>query len=152
LTSGEPQAVTDRYWLELAVDLARLCPPSTSAFSVGAVIVSDGEEIARGYSREVDPHAHAEESALAKLDVADPRLARATIYSSLEPCTTRRSRSRTCTQLILVARIPRVVFAWREPDLFVDCQGAEQLSAAGVHVIEVPALASGARAVNVHLL
>ncbi|WP_119731094.1 cytidine/deoxycytidylate deaminase family protein [Thermomonospora amylolytica] len=58
----------DRHWLALACDLARLCPPSDTAFSVGAVIVGpDGTELARGYSRETDPKVHAEESALAKL-------------------------------------------------------------------------------------
>ena len=51
-------------------------PPSTTAFSVGAVIVdAAGEEIAWGYSRETDDHVHAEESALAKLAADDPRLA-----------------------------------------------------------------------------
>ena len=53
------------------------CPPSQTAFSVGAVVVAaDGTELARGYSREGgDPVSHAEEAALAKLDPADPRLA-----------------------------------------------------------------------------
>ncbi|HEY0451147.1 dihydrofolate reductase family protein, partial [Actinophytocola sp.] len=77
----------DRHWLREAVELSRLCPPSSGAFDVGAVIVDrQGEEISRGYSRELDDTGHAEENALAKLDPADPRLPGATIYSSLEPC------------------------------------------------------------------
>ena len=152
MTACEPGPDDDRRWLEIAVDLARLCPPSESAFSVGAVIVSNGEEIARGYSREGDPRIHAEESALSKLHPDDPRLAAATIYSSLEPCSMRRSRPRTCTQLILSARIPRVVFAWREPDVFVEGRGSEQLSAAGTLVVEIPDLADAVRSVNAHLL
>jgi diaminohydroxyphosphoribosylaminopyrimidine deaminase/5-amino-6-(5-phosphoribosylamino)uracil reductase len=151
VTTKKPTLDEDRRWLQLAIDLAYQCPPSESAFSVGAVIVAGGEEIARGYSRETDAHAHAEEAALAKLDPADPRLTRATIYSSLEPCSTRRSRPRTCTQLILSARIPRVVFAWREPGLFVDGQGAENLRASGVQVVEIPDLAEPARGANAHL-
>src|SRR5260370_29400506 len=72
----------DRQWMSLAIDLARLCPPSERAYSVGAVIVDeDGREISRGYSREDDPHVHAEESALGKLAPDDPRLPHATIYS-----------------------------------------------------------------------
>ena len=144
---------TDRYWLGVAVDLARLCPPSRTAFSVGAVIVdADGHEISRGHSREGHPHLHAEEAALAKLAPRDPRLPGATLYSSLEPCTERRSRPRTCTQLVLDAGIPRVVIAWREPDLFVTgCQGAELLAARGVEVLEIPDLAEAARSVNAHL-
>ncbi|MEU6037377.1 dCMP deaminase [Actinomadura sp. NPDC047616] len=152
----------DLRWLALACDLAALCPPSATAFSVGAVIVdADGRELARGFSREADPHAHAEETALAKLG-ADPwagppapvraRLAGATLYSSLEPCGRRRSRPRTCADLILAAGIPRVVFAWREPSLFVEGEGGELLRAKGVRVVELPELAGRAREPNAHLL
>jgi pyrimidine deaminase RibD-like protein len=45
-----------------------------------------------------------------------------------------------------------VVFAWREPSIFVDCEGAELLRAAGVEVVEVPDLAGEVREVNRHLL
>ena len=144
----------DSRWMELAVGLAWRCPPSDSAYCVGAVIVAaDGTELSRGFSREDgDPHVHAEESALAKLADGDPRLAGATIYSTLEPCSARKSRPRSCTQLIIASGLWRVVFAWREPSLFVaDCQGAELLAAAGVTVTELPGFAEKASAPNRHL-
>jgi len=143
----------DRRWMEIAIQLARLCPPRESAYSVGAVIVDEhGNEISRGYSRETDDHVHAEESALAKLADNDPRLKKATVYSTLEPCSERKSRPLSCTHLILEAGIPRVVMAWREPSLFVaDCQGYELLESAGVTVVEIPELAEQAKAVNSHL-
>ncbi|MFB6724825.1 deaminase [Kribbella sp. NPDC056345] len=146
------RAAADRRWLEEAIELSKLCPPSPTAFSVGSIIVSaDGEVIATGYSREGDPHDHAEETALAKVK-GDHRLASSTIYSSLEPCSKRSSHPQTCTQLILAAGIPRVVFAWREPNIFVDCEGAELLSAAGREVVEIPELAPAVRAINAPLL
>ena len=143
----------DRSWLTLAAELAGLCPPSTTAFSVGAVIVDGaGREIARGHSRETGPRLHAEEVALARLAPDDPRLRSATLYSSLEPCSQRASRPRSCTRLILEALIPRVVIAWREPDVFVaDCRGAELLTQAGVEVTECSDLAGRAMAPNRHL-
>jgi diaminohydroxyphosphoribosylaminopyrimidine deaminase / 5-amino-6-(5-phosphoribosylamino)uracil reductase len=144
----------DERWMRLAIELAWQCPPSPTAFSVGAVIVdAGGEEISRGFSREGgDPVVHAEESALAKLATDDPRLAGATIYSTLEPCSQRKSRPRTCTQLIIAAGLRRVVIGWREPDLFVaDCQGYELLAEAGLEVAELPALAALAAAPNRHL-
>jgi diaminohydroxyphosphoribosylaminopyrimidine deaminase/5-amino-6-(5-phosphoribosylamino)uracil reductase len=143
----------DHRWMTRAIELAYRCPPATGAYSVGAVIVDENnEEIAFGFSREVDDAVHAEESALAKLDPADPRLAAATIYSTLEPCSQRKSRPKTCTQLILAAKIPRVVIAWREPSLFVaDCQGYELLTTAGLTVVEMPDLGEQARAMNAHL-
>jgi diaminohydroxyphosphoribosylaminopyrimidine deaminase / 5-amino-6-(5-phosphoribosylamino)uracil reductase len=172
----------DWRWMELAIELAWQCPPSQEAYSVGAVIVgADGTELARGFSREGgDPHAHAEEAALAKLAPGDPRLAGATVYSTLEPCSWRKSRPRSCTELILATRtadaagtgaiaagpgttgpghsgpgdagVGRVVIAWREPSLFVaDCQGAELLTRAGLEVVELPELGTLAKAPNLHL-
>ena len=142
----------DRRFLSWAVELSRRCPPSASAFSVGAVVVAgDGEVLSTGFSREQEEHDHAEEVALRKLGFLDPRLRRATIYSSLVPCGARASRPVTCVQHILAAGLPRVVFAWREPRLFTDGAGAEQLRAAGLEVIEFPGLAPRARAVNAHL-
>ena len=150
----------DRRFLSWAVELSRLCPPSDSAFSVGAVVVGeDGEVLATGFSREQEDHDHAEEVALRKLARGklgsapyDPRLRHATLYSSLVPCGARASRPVTCVGHIVAAGIPRVVFAWREPRLFTDGEGAEQLRAAGVAVTEVPELAERARAVNAHLV
>jgi riboflavin-specific deaminase-like protein len=143
----------DHRFLAWAAELSRLCPPSESAFSVGAVIVAeDGQVLSTGFSREQEEHDHAEEVALRKLGSGDPRLRRATIYSSLVPCGARASRPVTCVQHIVAAGIPRVVFAWREPPLFAAGDGADQLRAAGVEVIELPDLAPRARHVNAHLL
>lgn len=144
---------TDRAWLSLAIELSKQCPPSETAFSVGAVIVdAHGVEISRGFSRE-RPHAHAEEAALAKLAPDDERLPAATMYSSLEPCTRRRSSHRTCSDLIIAAGIKRVVIAWREPPVFVsDAHGVEALKAAGVEIVEYTELARAAAEVNAPLL
>lgn len=130
--------------LREAIALSRHCPPSDTAFSVGAIIVdASGKEISRAYSRETDPISHAEEIALSRA-AGDPRLTSATIYSSLEPCSKRASRPLSCSQLILDAGIPRVVYAYREPPTFVDGAGAEILAAAGVEVVEVAELAGEA--------
>jgi pyrimidine deaminase RibD-like protein len=117
------------------------------------IVAADGTRLATGYSRETDSVSHAEEVALAKLATADEALLPgATLYSSLEPCSQRASRPRSCTRLILDAGIGRVVLAWREPPLFVaDAQGSELLEEAGVEVVEVPELADAARAANRHL-
>ncbi len=136
-----------------AIGLARLCPPSATAFSVGAVVVGpDNVELAHGYSRETDEKVHAEESALDKLG-DDPRLAHATLYSTLEPCSQRASRDRRpCTERILAAGIPRVVIAWREPGTFVEnCVGVERLREHGIEVIELADLAEEAMSMNRHL-
>lgn len=144
----------DRSRLALAIEESLFCPPSATAYSVGAIVVAeDGAELARGHSREGgDPSVHAEEAALAKLDPNDPRLPGATLYSTLEPCSARASRPVPCAQLVRASPIRRIVIAWREPARFVaDCQGVELLEQAGATVLECPELAPAARAVNAHL-
>ncbi|MBO7937694.1 dihydrofolate reductase family protein [Streptomyces sp. S9] len=153
--TGDLPAAADRHWLALACELAAQCPPSDTAFSVGAVVVAaDGTELARGHSREGgDLQAHAEEAALAKLDPADPRLAGATVYSSLEPCAVRASRPTPCARLVLDAGVRRVVTAWREPDTFVEnADGSGLLTAHGVDVVVLPEYAERAQNPNRHLL
>jgi 5-amino-6-(5-phosphoribosylamino)uracil reductase len=153
--TGPLPSAADRRWLALACDLADRCPPSDTAFSVGAVVVAaDGTELARGHSREAgDPVVHAEEAALAKVDPADPRLAAATVYSSLEPCARRASRPAPCARLILDAGVRRVVTAWREPDTFVEAaDGNGLLAAHGADVVVLPGYEERAKAPNRHLL
>lgn len=181
---GSAYTDADLRWLREAIELSRSCPPSETAFSVGAVLVSGdparaSTAVATGFSRERDPHDHAEEVALAKAAGAPPGVAPVgagltdavlsgpeltdavlagaglgdpTIYTSLEPCLRRLSRPRSCAQLIVAAGIRRVVLAWLEPPLFVPGGGAQWLREQGVTVVEVPELADAARSVNAHLL
>jgi len=169
----------DLHWLYEAIKLSRYCPPSATAFSVGAVLVTgDGRVLSTGFSRERDPSDHAEEVTLARLGLAghgaaagpglsadsfaDPgathgswaseELAGATMYSSLEPCAARASRPTPCADLIIASGVGRVVIAWREPPIFVQGGGAVRLRQAGLAVTVIPELAGAARAVNAHLL
>jgi pyrimidine deaminase RibD-like protein len=145
----------DRRWLNEAVELSSHCPPSPSAFSVGAVVVAAGGSLlGAGYSRERSPVDHAEEVALASVAESglNEFLAGATLYSSLEPCAARASRPVPCADLIIASGIRRVVIAWREPPIFVPGGGAVRLRAEGVQVHVIPELAGAARAVNAHLL
>ena len=161
MTAGDPGApgasaeasAADRGWLARAVDLSRCCPPSRTAYAVGAIIVAaDGAVLATGYSRETSPHDHAEEVALGKLGPAAPGLGGATLYSSLEPCRFRASRPRPCAELIIEAGLRRVVIAWLEPPVLAAGGGAVLLRAAGITVVEIPGLAADARAVNAAVL
>ncbi|WP_155060490.1 dihydrofolate reductase family protein [Streptomyces blattellae] len=152
--AGLLDSAADHHWLALACELAAQCPPSRTAFSVGAVVVAaDGTELARGHSREGgDSVVHAEEAALAKIDADDPRLSAATVYSSLEPCAHRASRPAPCARLILAAGVRRVVTAWREPDTFVvAADGSGMLEAAGADVVVLPEYEERAKAPNRHL-
>jgi diaminohydroxyphosphoribosylaminopyrimidine deaminase/5-amino-6-(5-phosphoribosylamino)uracil reductase len=145
--------VQDRRSLLDAIELSRHCPPADTCYCVGAIVVAhNGARLAEGYSRENnDPLLHAEEAALAKLGPhAD--IEGATMVSTLEPCSTRRSRPRSCTELILASGIRRVVFGLREPSVFVDCVGAEMLRSAGIEVVEIEDLGPAVEQVNAQVL
>jgi len=80
---------------------------------IGAVVVHEGRIIGRGHNeRELreDPTAHAETLALRRAAAAlgSWRVLDSTLYVTLEPCT-------MCAGAIVLARVPRVVFACRDP-------------------------------------
>ena len=80
---------------------------------VGAVIVHDGEVVATGHNeRELrqDPTAHAELLAIreAARVRGSWRLLECVLYVTLEPCA-------MCAGAIVLARLPRVVYAARDP-------------------------------------
>jgi tRNA(adenine34) deaminase len=80
---------------------------------IGAVLVHDGEMIARSGNRtirDIDPTAHAEMVVLregARL-IGNHRLAGVTLYVTLEPCS-------MCAGAMIQARIPRLVYGCDDP-------------------------------------
>jgi pyrimidine deaminase RibD-like protein len=143
----------DQRLLRDAIALSRIALPSSSAYSVGAIIADeDGVMIADGYSRERGPQSHAEQVAIEKALEAGADLRGSTLYSSLEPCSTRVSGLPACAARIIDAGIPRVVFAMREPSIFVEGHGAEELASAGGEVIELSGEAPAVAQINAHLI
>ena len=102
----------DDTWMLRALELARRAE-ACGEVPVGAVIVRDGRVLGEGHNRTVaesDPTAHAEVQAIraAGEEVGDWRLTDTTLYVSLEPCA-------MCAGAIVLARIPRVVYAAHDP-------------------------------------
>ena len=94
--------------MQLALEQAALCAEFDEV-PVGALVVQDGQLLARCGNRTVsghDPCAHAEVLALreAASSVQNYRLTEATLYVTLEPCM-------MCAGAILAARVKRLEFA-----------------------------------------
>lgn len=146
----------DESWMRYAIDLAKRCPPSDSAFNVGAVVVANNTIVAQGYSRQFGPLDHAEEVALRQWreTEGDPvDLSEASIYSTLEPCGYRASRPTPCARHIIDSGLRRVVYAQDEPDTFVSApSGADQLRRARINIIYLAKLADAAWELNGHLM
>ena len=111
--------MTDEKFMEIAVNEAKKCKPSESYFCVGAVIVKNNNIMSKGYTHKY-PNLHAEECAILE---AKADLKGSTLYSTIEPCSKRKSKERSCAELILKKKISRVVFGAYEPKIFVDCEG-----------------------------
>ena len=148
----KPDTTTeDLIYLRQAIEVSRNCTPSATSYCVGAVIRTADGRIFTGYTHETSPTHHAEQEALLKALAAAADLRGATIYASMEPCSTRKSEPKSCTQLILEHGLSRVVFACYEPDCFVCCQGAATLRAHHVDVRVYTELADEVLHINRHL-
>ncbi len=135
-----------------AVSCSQKSDPTEIRYRVGAVIITaDGAEF-EGYTGETAPENHAEEEAILKAVAAGADLKGATIYSTIEPCTKRASKLESCTDLIIRHGFKRVVFALREPDRFVRCEGVRRLAGAGVEGREMAAYAPDVIRINSHVL
>jgi tRNA(adenine34) deaminase len=102
----------DEYFMRLALREAARALEHDDV-PIGAVIVKDGELIAAAHNeREVraDPTAHAELVALreAARTLGTWRVLDSVLYVTLEPCA-------MCAGAIVLARVPRVVFATHDP-------------------------------------
>lgn len=100
--------------------------------AVGAVIVRKGELIARGWHRRAGSP-HAEIAAIRALE--SPELARgATLYVSLEPCSTH-GRTPPCVDAIIHHRFARVVVGAVDPNPAHAGRGIGILQGAGIEVV-----------------
>ena len=131
-----------RKYMELALEEAKKCDGTESAFSVGALLVKDGKVLATGYSRELPGNTHAEQCALEKYytenntrNVPEGTI----IYTTMEPCSERLSGNLPCVDRILETNIKTVFVGVLEPTTFIANNiGKEKLTKAGVEYIHIP--------------
>lgn len=102
----------DEFFMQAALDEARLAA-SAGEVPIGAVIVSQGEIVARGQNRilrDVDPTAHAEIVAMraAAYALGNYRLLDCELYVTLEPCA-------MCAGAMIHARLARLVYGAADP-------------------------------------
>ncbi|MBN2505235.1 MAG: bifunctional diaminohydroxyphosphoribosylaminopyrimidine deaminase/5-amino-6-(5-phosphoribosylamino)uracil reductase RibD [Verrucomicrobia bacterium] len=120
--------------MRLALRLARRGFGRTSPNPmVGAVLVRRGQILGRGWHRRAG-QPHAEIEALRDARRRGHRAAGATLYVTLEPCSTR-GRTPPCTDAILAARIRRVVAGATDPNPAHAGRGFRLLERAGVDVL-----------------
>lgn len=113
---------------------------------VGAVLVKEGQVVARGHHRRYGgPHAEVECLRSYKGDARN-----ATLYVNLEPCS-HHGKTPPCTDLIIDSGIRTVVVGTRDPNPLVAGRGIRKLRKAGVRVIE-GVLQTEAKSLNRHFI
>jgi pyrimidine deaminase RibD-like protein len=124
--------LTERELMELAVKLAEKSIPEDGGPHplVGAVIARDGHVLQTGFRGEGAAGMHAEEAALAKLTGA--QAAKTTVYTTLEPCTSRRRMP--CAQRLITKQVGRVVIGMLDPNPDIRGQGEWLLEGAGISI------------------
>ena len=122
----------DHAMMARALQLAELgrCITTPNPF-VGCVIVKSGRIIGEGFTQKGGrPHAEA-----MALDACTESPEGATAYSTLEPCVPHvKSRGPACSNLLIAAKVARLVSALHDPFDGVDGAGHESLRAAGIQV------------------
>ena len=101
---------------------------------VGAVVVRTGQVLGSGCRGEdQDRREHAEFGVLEK-KLPKETLAGCTVYTTLEPCTTRNHPKTSCADWLMARRVGRVVIGMLDPDQRITGKGILKLRRAGIAV------------------
>lgn len=124
--------MNDETWMMLALKEAQKGIGRTAPNPpVGAVIVKDGIVLGKGWHQAAG-RPHAEREALA--DATGKNVRGATIYVTLEPCSTQ-GRTPPCTQGLIDAGVARVVYACVDRNPNHAGRADELLKTAGIEVV-----------------
>ncbi len=128
----ESDADVDRRFANMAIEEARKSVPEDDRPhpKVGAVVVRNGIVLSKAHRGE-SPKSHAEYIAL-EGKLPDDLVAGATVYTTLEPCTSRKHPKIPCAQRLVERKVARVVIGMLDPNPGIRGLGEQLLSEAGI--------------------
>jgi len=101
---------------------------------VGAVLIKEGEDATSAHRGQFEKGDHAEFTLLQKILRSKDRTTGATLYTTLEPCTTRSHDKLPCADWIIQKGIRRVVIGILDPNPTICGRGYWKLVDAGIEV------------------
>lgn len=129
-----PAMKEDEKWMQLAIDQALKGKGMTAPNPiVGAVVVRDGQLLGAGFHEKAGLP-HAEPNAIMAVNDANESCEEATLYVTLEPCSTT-GRTPPCTEAIINAGISRVIIGTHDPNPDHSHKAGSILEKHGVSVV-----------------
>jgi len=113
----------DRRFAQMAIEeaLKSVSEDDRPHPKVGAVVVKGGRVLSKAHRGEI-PKCHAEYIALEQ-KLADDLVAGATVYTTLEPCTTRKHPKIPCAERLVERKVSRVIIGMLDPNPDIRGQG-----------------------------
>ena len=129
----------DRTFILQAIAAAQKCvsEPGRHSPKVGAVVVRDGAVLGVAHRGQIEPGEHAEFTVLEKL-LKEGILAGSTVYTTLEPCTTRNHPKVSCAQRLIDRKVARVVIGMLDPNEKICGKGVMRLRDASIETVMFP--------------
>lgn len=128
----------DGQFARMAIDEARKCVAEDTRVHpmVGCVVVKDGLVLAAAHRGELNGN-HAEFVAL-EIKLKDEALTGCTVYTTLEPCTTRNHPKIPCASRLIERKVARVVIGTLDPNPEIRGKGVWKLQQANIAVEMFP--------------
>lgn len=126
----------DFAFMTRAVEEAKKCPADPNEPNkpkVGAVVACANKLVIAGYRGEIKKGEHAEYTVLEK-KCANEELVGATVFTTLEPCTTRNPPKHPCVDRLIQRKVSRVVIGMLDPDERIRGRGVLALRKANIRV------------------
>lgn len=127
---------SEQQYMEKAITLAKKCRPEDGRAhpKVGVVIVTKDNKVLSAFRGQTGDGDHAEFAALDKKN-QHRSFAGATVYTTLEPCSSRKPPKIDCAQRLIDAKVKKVWIGMKDPNPDIDGKGIDKLRNANIEVV-----------------